>query len=264
MPSSLKARKSPANISNVEGYVQEYQCAEGQLKYSRSFSGETNRNLLTSGSGISFAFDVKKVAIVGAGPSGLAAAKHLLAEEEFDHVDIFEQQAEVGGVWNYNTSTSDNFSVPQTSPDVPLDKPTWPKYGGPPVFSNPMYDELHTNIPKTLMCFPGKEFPSESLLFPIRQDVQQYIVEYADEIRDFIEFSTQVQSIRLLLEDGRERWAVTCKSMITSETIRRIYDAVVIASGHYAVPFVPNVKGIAAFHETHPSIITRFEVIPEA
>jgi cation diffusion facilitator CzcD-associated flavoprotein CzcO len=35
---------------------------------------------------------VKRVAIIGAGPSGLAVAKYLLAENAFDKIDIYEQQ----------------------------------------------------------------------------------------------------------------------------------------------------------------------------
>jgi hypothetical protein len=37
-------------------------------------------------------FCVKKIAIIGAGPSGLAVAKHILAEKAFDKIDIYEQQ----------------------------------------------------------------------------------------------------------------------------------------------------------------------------
>jgi 2-polyprenyl-6-methoxyphenol hydroxylase-like FAD-dependent oxidoreductase len=40
-------------------------------------------------------FDVKRIAIVGAGPSGLAVAKYLLAEKAFDKIDIYEQQYEI-------------------------------------------------------------------------------------------------------------------------------------------------------------------------
>lgn len=43
-------------------------------------------------------FNVKRIAIIGGGPAGVAAAKFLLAENAFDKVDIFEQQAQVGGV----------------------------------------------------------------------------------------------------------------------------------------------------------------------
>lgn len=49
-------------------------------------------------------FNIKKIAIIGAGPAGLAAAKYLLAEG-FQSLDIFEQRTEVGGVWNYNPKT---------------------------------------------------------------------------------------------------------------------------------------------------------------
>lgn len=46
-------------------------------------------------------FNVKRVAIIGAGPSGLAVAKYLLAEHAFDKIDIYEQQ--------YGISSSCNF-----------------------------------------------------------------------------------------------------------------------------------------------------------
>jgi cation diffusion facilitator CzcD-associated flavoprotein CzcO len=38
------------------------------------------------------AFNVKRIAVIGAGPSGLAVAKYLLAEHAFDKIDIYEQQ----------------------------------------------------------------------------------------------------------------------------------------------------------------------------
>lgn len=44
-------------------------------------------------------FEVKKICIVGAGPTGLAAVKYLLAEAAFEKIDVFEQQSQAGGVW---------------------------------------------------------------------------------------------------------------------------------------------------------------------
>jgi NADPH-dependent glutamate synthase beta subunit-like oxidoreductase len=44
---------------------------------------------------LSGSFDVKRIAIVGAGPSGLAVAKYLVAEKAFDKIDIYEQQYEI-------------------------------------------------------------------------------------------------------------------------------------------------------------------------
>ena len=43
-------------------------------------------------------FDISRVAIIGAGPAGLVAAKYLLGQQAFDQVVIFEQKYEVGGV----------------------------------------------------------------------------------------------------------------------------------------------------------------------
>ncbi|APA13535.1 hypothetical protein SS1G_07828 [Sclerotinia sclerotiorum 1980 UF-70] len=205
-------------------------------------------------------FNVKKIAIVGAGPSGLAAAKYLLAEKYFDKVDIIEQQAEVGGVWNYTPNIIDSVSIPSTTPHVPPERPIWPQDGNGPVFSNPMYDRLHTNIPKTLMCFSDRPFRSDSLLFPTREDVQEYLIHYSGEVRHLIRFSEQVQNIRLEPENGQDRWEITSKSTITNNEIKETYDAVVIANGHYSVPFIPDVPGIKEFNSAHPSIISHSKI----
>lgn len=46
------------------------------------------------------------VAIIGAGPSGLFSAKHSLANGH--HVTVYEQNAEIGGVWVYTNETGKN------------------------------------------------------------------------------------------------------------------------------------------------------------
>ncbi|THV49276.1 hypothetical protein BGAL_0203g00100 [Botrytis galanthina] len=205
-------------------------------------------------------FNVKRIAIVGAGPSGLAAARFLLAEQYFDKIDIIEQQAEVGGVWNYTPNISESVRIPSTSPNVSPEKPIWPKDGNPPIFSNPMYDRLHTNIPKSLMCFSDRPFRSDSLLFPTREDVQEYLVHYSGEVRHLIRFSEQVQDIRLESDNGRDRWRIISRSTITNDEIKETYDAVIIANGHYSVPFIPDVPGIKEFNSAHPSIISHSKI----
>ena len=211
-------------------------------------------------------FNIKGIAIIGAGPSGLAVAKHLLAENAFDKIDIFEQQSEIGGVWNYTPTLVESVPVPQTSPQVPPDKPAWPKDRSAPIFSNPMYERLNTNIPKGLMRFSDQEFPPESLLFPTREDVQEYLIRYSKDLRPLIAFSTQVENVSLSRDGGQDRWNLTWKSTITEEKKLGQYDAVVVANGHYSVPFIPSVTGIEAFHTAYPSIITHSKIYrsPEA
>ncbi|KAL3422934.1 Thiol-specific monooxygenase 4 [Phlyctema vagabunda] len=200
-------------------------------------------------------FSVQRIAIIGAGPSGLAAAKYLRAENAFSKIVIYEQQSEVGGVWNYTPNIAGKTIAPQTTPNGPLDEPIWPKGASVPLFSNPMYDHLNTNIPKDLMRFSDSSFLDNSLLFPSREDVQEYLVRYSQDVRGLISFSTQVQDVKPVLEDGTERWNLTSKSMVTNKEYTSQYDAVVVASGHYTVPFIPSVPGMEEFHATYPSVI---------
>jgi len=202
-------------------------------------------------------FSVKRVAIIGAGPSGLAAAKFLRAEEHFDTIDIFEQQSEVGGIWHYTPSSGEKVPIPSTDPNVPLEKPIWPDGSKAPIFSNPMYEHLNTNIPKQLMGFSDQAFPAESLLFPARQDVQQYLVKYSQDVRDIISFSTQVDDVRPLKES---RWEVITKSTITGVSKTNEYDAVIVSNGHYSVPLIPSVTGIEAFDAAYPNLITHSKI----
>ncbi|KAK4043040.1 hypothetical protein C8A01DRAFT_43965 [Parachaetomium inaequale] len=201
-------------------------------------------------------FDVNKVAVVGAGPCGLAAAKYLLAQNAFDRVDIFEQQSEVGGVWNYSPRPSETVRVPQVSPDCPPDPPLLFEGEEAPIFPSPMYDVLHTNIPRALMQYTDLPLREDSLIFPSRGHIQEYVVEYARDIRHLIRFSTQVQDVRLRQVDGRDQWDVDTVCLSTGQTTSATYDAVVVASGHYTAVYIPDAEGIREFHKAHPGVIS--------
>jgi cation diffusion facilitator CzcD-associated flavoprotein CzcO len=200
--------------------------------------------------------NIKKICIIGSGPTGLTAAKYLLAEKAFSKVDIYEEQSEVGGVWHFTPPQQDHVKVPQTQPETAPDKPIWPEDGGAPIFSNPMYEQLNTNIPKDIMKFSDKEFEKDSLLFPTRQDVQKYLLEYAEEVRHLIRFSMQVESVKQEKEGAWDRWRVTSNSLITKARKEEMYDAIVVASGHYTVAFIPDTKNIKEFDEAYPGVVS--------
>jgi len=221
-------------------------------------------------------FKVKRVAIIGAGPSGLAgthnlflfenllihclAAKYLLAEDSFNQIDVFEQQSEVGGVWNYSPNIVGKTPVPQITPNGPPELPIWPNGADAPLFSNAMYHRLNTNIPKTLMQYSDQDFLPDSLLFPTRQDVQTYLVKYSQDVRHLVSFSTQVEDIRRVNNGGADAWELSSRSVITKKEKKAEYDAILVANGHYSVPFIPEVTGIAAFNAAFPSIITHSKI----
>jgi len=198
-------------------------------------------------------FNVKRIAIIGAGPSGLAVAKYLVAENSFSTIDVFEQQSQVGGVWNYTANVTGSCSIPQTNPYVPVEVPLWPKDLKDPVFTSPMYDRLNTNIPKDLMRFSDLKFPPNSLLFPTRQCVQDYLIKYSHNVRHLISFSTQISSMHL--NGDNESWHLTTLNVKTQEKQETDYDAVVVASGHYSVPFIPDISGIREWTAAYPNSI---------
>ncbi|KAI0428491.1 hypothetical protein F5Y09DRAFT_312794 [Xylaria sp. FL1042] len=271
-------------------------------------------------------FSINRIAIMGAGPSGLAAAKHLLAEGFLSsQIDIYEQQADVGGVWNYSTVTSpEPPRVPQTDARAPLDTPIYPetlaeqekaeyedyvfdsdeevctapgsgacslppvshKEKGPPIFPNPMYDNLHTNIPHTLMRYSdlgfttdgkGKGTHEDCEIFPSRQVVQEYLLQYARDVRHLVRFSTQVTDISLqkplpnTLEASsgeqvkiKDKWTVRSTNLLTDVSRVETYDAVVVASGHYSTPYIPSVPEISAFATKHPGTISHSKTYRKA
>jgi cation diffusion facilitator CzcD-associated flavoprotein CzcO len=212
--------------------------------------------------------------------------RHFLAEKAFSRIDVFEQRSNVGGVWNYTPETSgDGFSsVPQTDPHIGMEKPVWRDFpkdmSGSNVsntrkeaaFLSPIYEHLETNIPKPLMGFSDIPFADEFQLFPTHNNVQQYLEEYATDVRSLIHFQTQIIDVRLhkvsLLEGDttEELWSVKSLHLLTGEINTNIYGAVVVASGHYSTPFVPDIPGLREWNEKFPVSIShsKYYRTPEA
>ncbi|PGH32364.1 hypothetical protein GX50_04844 [[Emmonsia] crescens] len=214
---------------------------------------------------------VRRVAIIGAGPSGLAAAKFLVAEKCFEKIDIFEQRSRVGGVWNYSTAADKRLAsidIPQTNAHLPIEEPIWHSSVGvsdsesaetqgrkEASFISPLYDGLETNIPHVLMRFSDQPFPPGTQLFPGFETVLRYIEEYGADVKHLIQFQVQVVDVRL--DDARAgTWVVTRKNLETGAQEADVYDAVVAASGHYTVPYIPSIAGITEWNAAYPNVIT--------
>ncbi|KAJ5795213.1 hypothetical protein N7457_001812 [Penicillium paradoxum] len=204
---------------------------------------------------------VRRVAIIGAGPSGLAAVKYLLAEKCFTQVEVFEQRSSVGGAWNYNASSSKigmSTAVPHLNPHEPVEQPVWIDHTEGPreaAFVSPVYNRLETNIPKELMRYSDKAFPLESQLFPKHPTVKQYLEEYAEDVKGLIQFQTQVLEVKLQ-DEALSTWSLTTRNLLTGMDTTHTYDAVVVASGHFTVPYVPEILGIQAWDASYPGSIS--------
>jgi len=196
-------------------------------------------------------------------------ARYLLAEHAFSRITIYEQRSNVGGIWNYVPcpgGAPKDLAVPQTDCHAPKDEPIWDHSNAGKVmdgksreeaaFMTPMYDRLETNIPRGLMGFSDLEWPGDCQLFPQHEKVLQYIERYAGDVRRLIQFNVQVLDVRLASD---ERWIVktqTVKNGMQSDPHEEHFDAVVVASGHFDIPYIPSVPGIEQWSQAYPGVVS--------
>jgi dimethylaniline monooxygenase (N-oxide forming) len=123
----------------------------------------------------------KKVAIIGAGPAGLVAAKECL-DNGLEPV-VFESQPEIGGLWH-----------PQTGS-------TW--------------IGMKTNISTLTSVFPDFPWPDTANEFPTQQEMFEYLGRYADQynLKQHIRFNCPVQ----LLQQHGKQWRITTNGFGTED-----------------------------------------------
>ena len=176
-----------------------------------------------------------RVAIIGAGPSGLsqlqAFARAREKGEEVPEIVCFEKQSEWGGLWNYTWRTG-------------LDEHGSPVHGG-------MYRYLWSNGPKECLEFGdysfdehfGKAIPS----FPPREVLRDYVIgrARASGVGEHLRTNTEVRFVSCDGASGRFRVRYT--KLDDGVDGEEDFDYVVVATGHFSVPNVPDFEGIERF-----------------
>ncbi|KAL2040697.1 hypothetical protein N7G274_006676 [Stereocaulon virgatum] len=218
---------------------------------------------------------IQRVAIIGAGPGGVVAAKYLLGENCFSKIDVYEQRASFGGVWNYSSDPQpEKLDIPSTNPHQPLEEPTWrststsspnglanSKTERIPTFITPMYENLESNIPHTIMKHSDAPLENNAL-FPSRQTILQYLEEYAHDTRHLVHFSTQITSITLTNSKTQPTWLLQSRSLSTNKISHPTtntttpYDALILATGHHTTPHLPSIPGLRAWNTANPGTRT--------
>ncbi|MBY0549732.1 MAG: NAD(P)/FAD-dependent oxidoreductase [Candidatus Obscuribacterales bacterium] len=178
----------------------------------------------------------KRVAVVGAGPSGLAQLRAFESARakgaEIPEIVCFEKQEDWGGLWNYTWRTG-------------LDE-----YGEPVHCS--MYRYLWSNGPKECLEFAdysfeehfGKAIPS----YPPRAVLWDYIKGRVEKsgVRDWCRFRTPVRAVDYNEQDGK--FTVTVKDLRRQHVYSEEFDHVVVANGHFSTPNVPAFEGFSTFN----------------
>jgi dimethylaniline monooxygenase (N-oxide forming) len=147
--------------------------------------------------------ELPRVCVIGAGSSGIAAAKAL--HERGIPFDCFEKSDRVGGNWVFDNQNGMSAA----------------------------YRYLHINTSREVMEYSDFPMPKEYPDFPHHSHIARYFDAYVDHFgfRERIVFETGVQSARRT-EEGL--WEIT---LDTGDT--RLYDALMVANGHHWDPRWP-------------------------
>ena len=174
-----------------------------------------------------------KVAIIGSGPCGLSLLRAFQQAEEkgqkIPEIVCYEKQENWGGLWNYSWRTGSD------------------QYGDP--IPNSMYRYLWSNGPKECLEFADYSFdehfnqPIPS--FPPREVLYDYILGRAKKanIKKYIQFSTTVTEAKFNGNQFEVSVLNKKDNTITSDN----YDYLIVASGHFSVPYIPEYEGMKSF-----------------
>ncbi|PZX12706.1 NAD(P)-binding domain-containing protein [Celeribacter halophilus] len=178
----------------------------------------------------------KRVAVIGAGPSGLAQLRAFQSAAqkgaEIPEIVCFEKQSNWGGLWNYTWRTG-------------VDE------NGEPVHCS-MYRYLWSNGPKEGLEFADysfeEHFGKQIASYPPRAVLFDYIegrVKKAD-VRKWIRFSSVIRWVEYDADKGD--FEITVHDMENDRVYKERFDNVIVASGHFSSPNVPEYPGFAQFN----------------
>lgn len=176
-----------------------------------------SRHVIPTRSSRSFAVDAataprKRIAIVGGGVAGLQTAKVLSGHGH--ECTIYEKSSAIGGVWRSN------------------------------------YSSFGLQVPKQLYEFPDFPFNEcSSGYFPKGEEVQSYIQRYASShnLNRMVLLNTSVEECQQWPSQEGSGWVITTKDQNTGKNQTDKFDYLVICSGMYCRPNLPQFEGHESF-----------------
>ncbi|QUC21778.1 uncharacterized protein UV8b_06022 [Ustilaginoidea virens] len=205
---------------------------------------------------------IQRVAVVGAGASGILSAAHLIAAGL--DVVVFERNSGPGGVWLYDERKIPRLAYPSTKAsraDVQVGEKLADDEAlimhAPP---GPCYRNLKTNVPTPLMEVTLLAWPPCTPDYADHHLVQQYLysISMQKKVHEATSYGARVQKVEKK-EDG---WLVMWTSLQSNEESLVIekesascFDAVVVANGHYHAPRIPDIPGLSQAKQRYGSRI---------
>ena len=174
-----------------------------------------------------------KVAIIGSGPCGLSLLRAFQQAEEkgqkIPEIVCYEKQEDWGGLWNYSWRTGSD------------------QYGD--TIPNSMYRYLWSNGPKECLEFADysfdEHFKQPIPSFPPREVLYDYILGRAKKanIKKYIQFNTTVKEVKY----NGNQFEVSALNKKNNTITSNNYDYLIVASGHFSVPYIPEYEGMKSF-----------------
>jgi hypothetical protein len=155
----------------------------------------------------------RAVAVIGAGPAGLAAGAWL-ARQGFKPV-LFEAASDLGGQWNAASSMSG----------------AWPG--------------MRTNTSQVLTAFADLDYAPGTPVFPAQEDVQNYLRSYAAQagLLSRLRLGTRVE--HLGQAPAGQGWVL--RSRAGGDMRVELFARVVVATGRYNAAAMPDIPGLGDF-----------------
>jgi cation diffusion facilitator CzcD-associated flavoprotein CzcO len=152
-----------------------------------------------------------RIAVIGAGPSGITAVKSLRAAG-FAHVTGFDRNQAVGGNWLF----------------------------APEATHSSVFETTHIISSKTLSSYHDYPMPASYPDYPSHAQLAAYFQGYADQfgVTPHIRFGTEVLAAEPLPGD---RWALRWREDGLEHDAT--FDALVVANGHHWKPRMPEYPG---------------------
>lgn len=224
---------------------------------------------------------IRRIAIIGGGASGAIALDSLVKEKKFDEIVLFERRDTYGGIWVLDESPRAAHELIKAGAltnelDPPLHNPfddeQAPKIrriseGQERFVHTPCYNGMLTNIIENMMTYSDEKAwkSGEQNRYVDRGDVQNYIDRY---ISRHLENSsvklvkkTAVEDVQRVVNSEKAipyEFLLTLRHQLqdsTEEWYQEKFDAVVVATGHYHVPFIPATPGLEKVQEKWPSVV---------
>lgn len=168
-------------------------------------------------------------------------------------------------------TVSDLSSLADRTADPPLPIPEklpahTSKLDQPRFTESSIYPYLETNVEALAMGFSQEPFPEQRSELSVSVHGPQTPFRHWGVVRgyiqglverkgyeDFVSYNTTVEKVEKV---GAE-WKVTLRKEGKERDYWWVewFDAVVVASGHYWVPYVPAIEGLAQFEKTRPGSV---------